>query len=76
MFEALSVVLLGLEGKITLVEVVRDENVAAVSSLGCCHYVQDGHCMSPAWGCACTSSYGVVSAGSAARAELLCDGLQ
>lgn len=29
-FGALSVVLLGLEGKITLVEVVRDENVAAL----------------------------------------------
>lgn len=46
-FGALSVVLLGLEGKITLVEVVRDENVAAVSSSGCCHYVEDGQCMSP-----------------------------
>ena len=29
-FEALSIVLLGLEGKITLVEVVRAENLAAV----------------------------------------------
>lgn len=75
-FGALSVVLLGLEGKITLVGVVRDENVAAVSFLGCCHYMEDGQCMSPPWACACTSSYDVVSAGPAARAELLCDGLQ
>lgn len=29
-FEALSIVLLGLEGKITLVELVRGENLAAV----------------------------------------------
>lgn len=74
MFGALSVVLLGLEGKITLGEVVRNQNVAAISS--CCHCVEGGHCMSPPWGCACTSSYDVVSAGPAARAELLCDGLQ
>lgn len=47
MFGALSVVLFGLEGKITLTEVVRDENVAAVSSSGCCHSVEDGHRMSP-----------------------------